>query len=543
MWDAWAAYDNVAVGVFFDERQQADNVASARDQAISHAAYRVLEARYLHSPGAEESITGFEQLMRDLCFDPSFAETDGNAPAAVGNRVAATILAATAGDGSNEVDGYVDPTYRPVNEPLVVGRPGTTMVDPNRWQPLEIEGMVAQNGVPLDETVQSFVGPHWGGVATFAIAPGVDGAPPLDPGPPPLLGDPVTDGDFKAGALEVLRHGAALDPRPETVIDIGPGAMGNAAPDSYDGPGRSENPATGEPYAANEVLQGDFGRSVAEFWADGPSSETPPGHWNVVANQVTDDLAELRIGGDGPIVDPLEWDVKLYLALNGALHDGAIAAWGAKRTYDYARPISAIRYMGGLGQSSDPDQPSFHRDGLPLEPGLVELITDQSSAVGERHEHLAGHVGETAVRTWLGTPADPETEVSGVGWLLAVEWVPYQLSTFVTPAFAGYVSGHSTFSRAAAEVLTAITGSAYFPGGLGEWTVPADSLEFEAGPETAVVLQWATFVDAADQAGESRLYGGIHPPADDFPGREMGLRAAQAAWARAQTHFDGTAGG
>ena len=40
---------------------------------------------------------------------------------------------------------------------------------------------------------------------------------------------------------------------------------------------------------------------------------------------------------------PLEWDVKLYLALNGAVHDAAIAAWGAKRHYDSARPISMIR--------------------------------------------------------------------------------------------------------------------------------------------------------------------------------------------------------
>ena len=50
---------------------------------------------------------------------------------------------------------------------------------------------------------------------------------------------------------------------------------------------------------------------------------------------------ELRIGDT--VVDHLEWDVKLYLALNGAMHDAAIAAWGSKRHYDYARPISMIR--------------------------------------------------------------------------------------------------------------------------------------------------------------------------------------------------------
>ena len=95
-------------------------------------------------------------------------------------------------------------------------------------------------------------------------------------------------------------------------------------------------------------------------------------------------------------------------------------------------------------------------------------------------------------------------------WILAANWIPYQLPTFVTPAFPGYVSGHSTFSRAAAEVLTAITGSEYFPGGLSGYTIPAGSLKFEQGPTTDIRLQWATYYDAADQAGQSRLWGGIH---------------------------------
>ncbi len=443
---------------------------------------------------------------------------------------------------SNEADGYADPTYRPVNEPLIVDASGTTMVDPNRWQPLEIEGMVAQNGTPLTETVQTFVGSQWGGVGPFAIESGTDGAPPLDPGPPPLLGDPATDAAYKAGAVEVIRHSATLDPSSGPTIDIGPGATGNAELGSYDSPGWTENPATGASYEPNVVALGDFGRAVAEFWADGPQSETPPGHWNVVANAVTDQLEELRIGGSGPSVDALQWDVKLYLALNGAVHDAAVSAWGAKARYDYARPISMIRYLGGRGQSSDPTGPSYDPAGLPLEADLVEVVTEASSGPGQRHEHLAEHVGEVAVRAWSGTPADRKNDVGGVDWLLAVDWVPYQLPTFVTPAFAGYVSGHSTFSRAAAEVLTSITGSPFFPDGLGEWTVPAGSLEFEAGPETDIVLQWATYADAADQAGRSRLYGGIHPRADDVAGRIMGAQCGQAAWQHAQEFFDGSAG-
>jgi hypothetical protein len=112
------------------------------------------------------------------------------------------------------------------------------------------------------------------------------------------------------------------------------------------------------------------------------------------------------------------------------------------------------------------------------------------------------------VRAWRGNPADPATQTSGVGWILAAEWVPYQRPTFVTPAFAGYVSGHSTFSRAAAEVMTAMTGGAYFPGGLSEWTVPAGELVTEQGPTGDVTLQWVTYYDAAAQAGISRIFGG-----------------------------------
>ena len=147
-------------------------------------------------------------------------------------------------------------------------------------------------------------------------------------------------------------------------------------------------------------------------------------------------------------------------------------------------------------------------------------------------EFQAAHETREWFRAWTGNPSDRDSELGGVDWISAVEWVPYQMSTFVTPAFAGYVSGHSTFSRAAAEVLTAMTGTPFFPGGLGTWTVPAGSFLFEEGPSVDVPLQWATYYDAADQAGLSRLYGGIHVEADDlqfvfgnplYPGLEVRL--------------------
>ena len=120
----------------------------------------------------------------------------------------------------------------------------------------------------------------------------------------------------------------------------------------------------------------------------------------------------------------------------------------------------------------------------------------------------------------------------------AESWVPYQRASFVTPAFPGYFSGHSTFSRSAAEVLTAITGSPYFPGGMGSYSNYV--LGFENGPSVPITLQWATYYDAADQAGISRIWGGIHPPIDNLAGRRAGAQCGQGVWALAQKYFDGS---
>jgi hypothetical protein len=172
---------------------------------------------------------------------------------------------------------------------------------------------------------------------------------------------------------------------------------------------------------------------------------------------------------------------------------------------------------------------------------MIEVISTESSAGGERHEHLADHVGDVAIRSWRGFPEDPDTDTSGVGWIRAVDWVPYQRSTFVTPAFAGYVSGHSTFSRAAAEVMTSFTGTEYFPGGLQEWRVAAGDLLHEEGPTDSVRVQWATYYDAADLAGISRLYMGIHINADDLEGRRIGAQCGIEAWELARRYFEGSA--
>ena len=127
-----------------------------------------------------------------------------------------------------------------------------------------------------------------------------------------------------------------------------------------------------------------------------------------------------------------------------------------------------------------------------------------------------------------------------VGWILAENWWPYQRPSFVTPPFAGYISGHSTFSRAAAEVMTEYTGDPFFPGGMGEFVAKKNEfLVFEEGPSVDVTLQWATYRDASDQTSLSRIWGGIHPPVDDIPGRLIGEQVGQEAFAFADRYFKG----
>ncbi len=156
--------------------------------------------------------------------------------------------------------------------------------------------------------------------------------------------------------------------------------------------------------------------------------------------------------------------------------------------------------MGEKGQSSDPQRPSLRpRWACRSSPGLIEIITAESSAPGERHAPLVTPsrrpVGEIAVLAWPGESARPDTQVSGVRWCCARAWSRFRRSTFVTPAFPGYYSGHSTFSRSAAEVMTLMTGSPFFPGGLEEFVAPQnDFLQFEVGPSTDVRLQWATLL-------------------------------------------------
>jgi hypothetical protein len=233
---------------------------------------------------------------------------------------------------------------------------------------------------------------------------------------------------------------------------------------------------------AEEVLRlsaqlDDETKTIAEYWADGPSSELPPGHWCLFAAYVS--------RRDGHTLDQ---DVQMFFALENAMLDASIAVWDAKRFYDSARPITTIRYL---------------KAGKPI-------------------------------RAWGGPGR-------GTVLMRGEEWHPYQTATFVTPPFPEFVSGHSTFSAAAATVLRLVTGSDAFGASV---TVPAGWSRIEPGitPARPVTLTWPTFTAAAEQAGRSRLYGGIHFASADEYGRAMGRQIGEQVWAKARTYIEGTAG-
>ncbi|MFI5297054.1 MAG: vanadium-dependent haloperoxidase [Polyangiales bacterium] len=539
MWDAWAGYDAKASGVFVRERHASLDLDKARRTSISYAAYDVLTHRYEHAVGGKTTVACVRAVMADLGLDPNDTHDVGDDPIAFGNRVGHTLLAATADDGANEAADYEDPSLpASPNQPCVYDGVGALLAEPEHWQPLNLSVAATQNGIILPAGIQSYIGSNWGGVRPFAMKRASSSVPWHDAGPAPTLG-----AEMKEWVVEVIQKTASVDPSEPATVDISPGAYGHNSLGANDGKGWAKNPVTGEPYAPQIVRRGDFARVMAEFWADGPKSETPPGHWNVLANSVNDAPGFAhKLFGKGEPLDSLAWDVHVYLALNGAEHDAAIAAWDLKRRTTTVRPISLVRWMGGKGQSSDPKLPSYDPNGLPLVPGLIELITKESSAPGQRHAALAHFAGQIAVRDWRGEPGDRTSQVAGVGWVRAVEWITYQRRTFVTPAFPGYISGHSTFSRAGAEVLASVTGSPYFPGGFAEFVAPRGTfLTFEQGPSTDVRLQWASYCDAADEAGQSRLWGSIHISPDDFAGRRVGHQVGLDAVELASKFYSGAA--
>ena len=220
----------------------------------------------------------------------------------------------------------------------------------------------------------------------------------------------------------------------------------------------------------------DTQKVIAQYWEDLPGSETPPGHWCLFAQWVS--------RRDHHTVDE---DAKLFFALGNALLDASITAWDAKRQWDSVRPITAVRWAK-QGQ---------------------------------------------LIQAWGGS-------YQGTRTIRGEDWQPYQPAGFPTPPFGEYLSGHSTFSAAAAALLKAATGSDTF--GMSV-TIPAGSSSVEPGtvPAAPVTLYWKSFPAAADQAGISREYGGIHFADGDFEARKAGELAGQQVWSKAKTYFNGKA--
>jgi hypothetical protein len=575
MYDAWAVYDEDAEPYFlgnevgdyvdpFDGFLPNEETEEARKKTLSYAAYRLLSHRFAGSPEAYETRPRFDQIMLQLDYDTALVSKDysGGDPAALGNYIAQSVIDFGLQDGCREGTGYDNAYYEPVNPPLAPATSGNpSLIDPNRWQPLALESYIDQSGHLIEGSTPGFLSPEWGNAVPFSLKEEDvtihnNYRTYHDPGAPPHHDKEEESEDYKWGFSLVSIWGSHLNPYDSVIWDISPGSIGNLNIDLYPveypeypsfykfsggdiGEGWTLNPVTHEPYETQLVPRGDYARVLAEFWADGPDSETPPGHWFTILNYVSDHkMFAKRYEGEGEILDPLEWDIKSYFTLAGAMHDAAIAAWSIKGRYDYIRPISAIRYMAGLGQSTDPNLANYHEQGIPLVEGYIEIVGAGDDLAGPENEH----VGKIKLFSWRGHDyiEDPETDQAGVGWILAENWWPYQRPSFVTPPFAGFVSGHSTFSRAAAEVMTRITGDAFFPGGYGEFVAPRnDFLVFEEGPSVDVRLRWATYRDASDQCSLSRIWGGIHPPVDDIPGRLIGEKIGNEAFELARDYFTG----
>jgi hypothetical protein len=218
---------------------------------------------------------------------------------------------------------------------------------------------------------------------------------------------------------------------------------------------------------------------IAEYWADGPRSELPPGHWNLFAQRV----AHRDRSGNSEL--DLDHAMKLFFALTNAILDAGCIAWDNKRAFASVRPITAIRYL-------------FY---------------------GRQ------------IRAWAGPGRGTQT-------IRGEDWFPYQPTSFPTPPFPEYSSGHSNFSAAGAEILKLFTGSDRFGASV---TLSEGSSRIEPGlvPATDLTLSWPTFSDAAAQAGISRRYGGIHFEQGDVDARATGRLAARQCWLKAQRYFTG----
>jgi hypothetical protein len=409
--DSWAAYDAVAVGTRLGGTLR--RPPEERTEANREKAFSYGEYRCLLDvfPGQASYVRG---QMAALGFDPDDTSTDLATPSGVGNTAAAAVIAFRHHDGSNQLGDLSSPAYSDYTGYQPVNDPDH-INDPNRWQPIRFSDGHGGFVVP------GYIGPFWGLVTPFALS----SSSQFQPGPP----ERYPHGEYIAQAEEILVINAHLDDRQ---------------------------------------------KMIAEYWADGPHSELPPGHWTL--------FAEFVSRRDGHTFDQ---DVEMFFIVGNAVFDAGIAVWQCKREFDSERPITAIHFL------------------------------------------------KTGKKVLATVPGQGRQVIDGAAW------VPYQPSTFVTPPFPEYISGHSAFSAAAAQVLLRWTGSDDFGGSV---TLPAGSSRVEPGmtPAADVTLSWATFSEAADEAGISRRYGGIHFEHGDLRGRAVGRLVGDTVWEKAMGYISGS---
>jgi hypothetical protein len=429
--DAWAAYDHRALGTRLGSalrRPARERTLENKRTAISYAAYRAAVDLF---PGSKA--TAFDPLMQALGLDPANLTTDAATPQGIGNLAAAAVLQFRHRDGANQLGDepggapgipYSDYTgYHSPNAPMDIRLPfdPAGVHDPNAWQQLRY---VDRSGTVV---TPNFVGAQWQHVAPFALTSSAQ------------LRSPTGSATYGSSAYLA---------QAEAVLDLSAGLT-------------------------------DEHKMIAEYWADGPNSELPPGHWDLFAQFV----ARRDRHGDGE--HGVDRDVKLFFALTNAIFDGSICCWDNKRAFASVRPITALRFL-------------FH---------------------GRQ------------VRAW-GGPGQGTRMIDGG------QWFPYQPTSFPTPPFPEYSSGHSTFSAAGAEILRLFTESDRF-GASASFAPGSSRTEPGIVPSEPVSLYWPTFSSAADQAGLSRRFGGIHFEQGDLDARHAGRLVARVAWAKANSYFHG----
>jgi hypothetical protein len=376
-----AASDPVQARDLFDVSQAiwkawstAPKSTSAREAAISYAAYRVLLWDASFNSNLGRTFALLTNALRGLCYSPDFDTTHGKSPAALGNRVATATIAAEGHDGSNESLRYADPSFTSPNQPLIVHSSGSTVENAAFWQPLALGAIRPHSLAAVPADVQSFIGAQWGHVRSFALPHARRGLP-IDPGPSPLQ-DPSSP-PYRRAAIAVLRASSTSGavPRAWSPLDWASlatrPATGNLAEDvrRYLGLDAALNDAAVATWGAKRAYQPPRPISMIRYLAfQGQSSDRKQAHYSADGLPLVPGLVELRNGklevlSQGQWIDGAAWSPPAATPPSpGGVAEGSAFAYAAGRVLaaltgrSYAEQIreaSAAPVAGGIDVPSD----------------------------------------------------------------------------------------------------------------------------------------------------------------------------------------------